>query len=85
MENRFEWGTMQVHIDSKKGIITSVKIFSDSLHPNMVQDLQSNLLGTTYDQEGIKKACTKTKNLQEKNPQLIPHIEEFTTWLTNNL
>jgi len=40
METRFDWGTMDVHIDSEKGVITQNQIFSDSLYPQMIEELK---------------------------------------------
>jgi len=79
MYERFEWGAMEVHLDSHKGIIERAQIFSDSLHPEMIDYLTQSLKGKTYDSSGVKSACLEVKN---ELPMISDEIVEFQDWLT---
>jgi len=85
VETRFDWGTMEVYIKSRRGFIDEVRIFSDSLFPPMIEDLMVQLKGVSYDQKGIEEACERTKNTF-KDVQGIPEqVEQFKKWLKENL
>jgi lipoate-protein ligase A len=82
LENRFEWGGMDVHIDSHKGKIEKIKIYSDSLHPEMIEALMKNLTGIAYDKEHIQQAINKTQN---ELPMIKDYLDEFGSWLTQSI
>ncbi len=56
LEARFDWGLIEMHIDSHKGLIKDVKIFTDSLHPEMIELLQKNLIDKKYHPQGVNEA-----------------------------
>jgi lipoate-protein ligase A len=82
METRFEWGGMEVHIDSHKGIITDSKIYSDSLHPEMIESITSNLIGKSYDKKGIDEAMLIVNT---DLPMIKDYLTEFATWLSKEI
>lgn len=82
IETRFDWGIMDVHINSIKGplplaytfrshslnaflcvsgLIADVKIFSDSLIPQMIETLEKELKGCKYDKQAITEACARAR------------------------
>lgn len=80
MDEKFSWGYMDVHVNAHKGLITDLKIFSDSLHPEMIELLNSNLKGVSFDQAGIDSAILKTiKEL----PMIDTYLIEFAAWFKN--
>jgi len=82
MAERFEWGRMEVFIDTKSGIITSTRIYSDSLVPEMVEQLMEDLRDIPYSCEDVKKTLEKTA---EKLPQDSSQIADFSRWLCGQL
>lgn len=82
LEERFEWGHMDVHINAHKNKIEKITIFSDSLHPEMIESLMKNLSGTPYNKESIKEAIIKTET---ELPMIKDYLDEFCTWLVNSL
>lgn len=78
MSERFEWGGMEVHLNSHKGMITESKIFSDSLHPEMVELLESKLSSCPYSKSGIEAACLEAGS---ELPMVVDYIQEFSLWL----
>jgi len=84
METRFDWGTLDVRIQSRNGLITEIVIFSDSLFPQMIEELMKQLKGVSYDQNGIESGCQKAM-IQFIGSGCEPHIEQFCSWLCASL
>lgn len=82
MDHRFEWGGMEVHLDAKKGLIENAKIFSDSLHPDMVQELMDALKGISYTKDSVLNAC---QSVGLKLPMYADEISEFSHWLVQEI
>jgi len=80
---RFDWGEMEVCFQVNRSIISPVKIFSDCLVPELVEELSKNLEGARYHMEGIREACEKAKQgLGEGSHQ---HIDQFYSWLQDQI
>ncbi len=47
-DERFEWGGVEVHLDSHKGMIKEVKIYTDCLFPDAIAELQKSLVDREY-------------------------------------
>ena len=71
LEGRFEspapWGTIDVHINSRKGLILEAKVFSDSLYPQLIETLAAGLSGVSYDAAGAL-AVLQTLSLSPPPP-----------------
>ncbi len=82
MAERFDWGRMEVYIDTKAGKINDIQIYSDSLVPEMVASLMSDLKGVHYDPNSILQALEKTK---QKIPKDTEQITQFGEWLQDQI
>jgi len=71
---------MDVHIQSDAGKITDVVIFSDSLHPAMIELLTASLKGKTSDKPGIDVAIRESHALLN-DTESEQHVLEFRDWL----
>jgi len=78
LEERFEWGGMDVHLDVLKGIIRDCKIYSDSLHPEMIEQIMQAFTQTNYNQQSIAQTITKLKH---GLPMYEDYLDEFGNWL----
>mmetsp|Transcript_48400 Transcript_48400/g.96933 ORF Transcript_48400/g.96933 Transcript_48400/m.96933 type:complete len:143 (-) Transcript_48400:197-625(-) len=91
LESRFEspspWGTIDVHIDSKKGKIQQAKVFSDSLYPNLIDSLAKALSsGVNYDAAGIDRAiAVLLDDARGSVPDLDAHTADLGKWLKSAL
>jgi len=92
IEQRFEWGTMDIHLNVNDGVVKQVKIFSDSLYPALVDEVRHALTGATYDMRGVTAALVQAKQnilvgsrddlANENERQAIgKHIDELRDWL----
>jgi lipoate-protein ligase A len=78
MTRRFEWGRMEVHLDTKGGKVTSARIYSDSLMPELVEELMRRLSGRHYTPDDMKAAAEETA---EALPDAAEQAREFGAWL----
>eukprot|EP01101_Sappina_pedata_P000818 TRINITY_DN10998_c0_g1_i1.p1 TRINITY_DN10998_c0_g1~~TRINITY_DN10998_c0_g1_i1.p1 ORF type:complete len:376 (+),score=62.25 TRINITY_DN10998_c0_g1_i1:3-1130(+) len=84
MEKRFNWGIVDVNINSQYGKIVDVAIFSDSLYPELITALQTCLLGVEYSRPGIHEGCDIAYRMFAGEP-IQEHVLEFRDWLSDML
>lgn len=82
MEERFDWGGIEIHIDAHKGLITDTQIFSDSLHPEMIEYLMHAFKGKVYDEAGISTAIAETAL---ELPMIEDYLTELKDWITKEI
>lgn len=58
MKERFSWGSIELHLDTSQGQISEVAIYTDSLQPELFEDLAQHLTGRSYSREGFAQAKT---------------------------
>ena len=75
-EERFQWGGVEVHLDSHKGLIKKVKIFTDCLFPNAIEQLEKELVDIQYSPSEIERVFDKV-NEQFDIKDLIEFKEFF--------
>ncbi|KAG2374850.1 hypothetical protein C9374_010224 [Naegleria lovaniensis] len=73
IETKFDWGLVDLHIDYKSGKISSVKMFSDSLFPVLVESVEDGLVSQEFSMNGIK--LFESWMLDVKIPSL-PNIDD---------
>ncbi|SFA94267.1 lipoate-protein ligase A [Acetitomaculum ruminis DSM 5522] len=69
LENRFDWGEIQLHFQIKEGLISECKIYTDSMDETIFDTINKLLINCKYSTEGIKKALdsiTVENNLQKQ-------------------
>ncbi len=81
-DEQFSFGSMEVFLNSHKGVITEIKIFSDGLHPEMIEYLNRAFLGISYHPEAVGLACD---NIAQELPMFKDYIEEFRSWFCSCL
>jgi len=93
LEGRFEspspWGTIDVHLDCTRNLVTTSKVFSDSLYPALMDALQKGLEGVSYDEKGVDEAMKKTVELASGSgleiEDLAGHAQDLGKWLKASL
>merc|ERR1719197_84782 len=66
-ETRFDWGTVDVHVEVHKSVVTDAVVFSDALRANLPSLLRLALVGVRYDNDGIDLALRRTAMLLAEN------------------
>ena len=55
-ENRFSWGSLQLQLEAKHGIITGVRAYSDSMDWQLCQQLEAALSGCRFQLRDMQQA-----------------------------
>ncbi|MEO3986309.1 lipoate--protein ligase [Plesiomonas shigelloides] len=82
LEQRFDWGGVELHFDVHKGHISQVKSYTDSLYPELIEAVEACLVGCIYNHAEV------TQRLASLNAQFPSHsveLQQFTQWLENEL
>ncbi len=77
-DTRFAWGSFDVHLDVRNGIIEKAQVFSDALFPELIDTVQLMLPGSRYDKTGVEEAVSKVEKSQ---PERAEEIAELRDWL----
>lgn len=82
LEQRFDWGGVELHFDVHKGHISQVKSYTDSLYPELIEAVEARLMGCIYNHTEV------TQRLASLNAQFPSHsaeLQQLTQWLENEL
>jgi lipoate-protein ligase A len=82
MTERFDWGLVEVHLDVHKAVVEKVQIFSDSLHPEMIEQLMASLMKISYTKEAFQTAI---RQVAIELPMIKDYLEEFESWITKEI
>ncbi|MAF77833.1 MAG: lipoate--protein ligase [Halobacteriovoraceae bacterium] len=78
-ETRFQWGGVEVHLNSNKGMIEEVTIFSDSLFPPLIESFMESLKDIPYRSASVK---SQLDSLKDKFTDHHQEIEDFSDWIS---
>lgn len=79
---RFEWGGMDIHLDVHKGVITAAAIFSDSLHPEMIELLSVAFKDSEYTVAGVTQVIDA---VALELPMIRDYLVELREWMTTQI
>ncbi len=82
MTERFTWGLIEVHLDVHKAFVEKTQIFSDSLHPEMIEQLMASLTKIPYTKEAFKTAINK---VALDLPMIEDYLVEFEEWISKEI
>jgi len=83
-QTKFDWGEVTVHLQSSKGVIQEIKIYSDCFMPQMIDKLMLTLQGCPYSAKGILDACARTKS-HHLAEDAHPPVDQFCYWFISNI
>ncbi len=82
MSERFTWGGVEVHLDVHKAVVEKAQIFSDSLHPEMIEQLMASLVKIPYTEVAFREAI---KKVSDELPMISEYLEEFEEWIVKEI
>jgi len=62
LSTRFSWGEVELYVIVNRGIITDITVFTDTLHPEVVEKLHAALKGKPYTVQALKEAAGKASS-----------------------
>ncbi|WP_434357036.1 lipoate--protein ligase [Parasalinivibrio latis] len=82
LEERFNWGGVEIHLDVEKAHISRCQIFTDSLDPAPLESLSEILVGVVYTPAAFSGAVSE---VAVAYPQYADQLKELQAWLTTSL
>jgi lipoate-protein ligase A len=70
-ETRFDWGLVDVYIKSQLGVIESVKIFSDTLFPIVIELFEKELRGRKLSNQDLNNAVRSIESAIDERTDII--------------
>ncbi len=80
IDSRFSWGGMDIRLDVRHGKIRGIEIFTDCMHPELVEGVKKLLTDLPYSPDSIQAAITE---LEGKIPEWDPVINDIEDMLMN--
>ena len=56
LEDRFDWGSIQLHLSVQKGTVTELTAYTDAMDHTLPEQLQTALVGQPFETEILRKA-----------------------------
>ncbi|CDW73105.1 lipoate-protein ligase a [Stylonychia lemnae] len=84
IEKKFEWALMDVQFDVQKGKISKGVVYSDSLLPTFIDEMNEILASgeISYDVEGIKDLGNKlSQKFQDNEVVINKYVPELVQWM----
>jgi lipoate-protein ligase A len=82
MSERFTWGSVDVHLEVQKAHVEKAQIFSDSLHPEMIEQLMASLENISYTEKAFRGAIAR---VSAELPMIADYLKEFEAWITKEI
>lgn len=82
LDQRFEWGMVELHLNTERGHISEVRAFSDGLDLDFIEAVPEHLQGRPYTVEGVHLARASHSLGQPDRDSLC---QEFYGWLQAQL
>ncbi len=74
MSEYFSWGLFDVNLNVDKAIITEAKIYSDTLHPEIVEHLMASLKNVPYNKDAVETKLIEMGPREWKNEISDPSL-----------
>ncbi len=82
MDTRFPWAGVELHFDvDRGGIISRAKLFTDSMNPTPLEDLEARLPGTLYQPDAMQAALEAWQGEFLE----MPELGEVTRWVVDEI
>lgn len=82
LEERFDWGGLDIHLDVHRGVIRESKIYSDAMDPEMISHLEAALPGAKYEALAVEQRIAE---IREQTPERESELEELQRWIVTQL
>lgn len=82
MAEYFSWGLIEVNLEVEKGVVKDVKIYSDSLHPEMIEQLMATLNNLSYNKTSFEEAIDR---LALEYSMYSDYLKEFKEWISKEI
>lgn len=77
LDHRFGWGGLELHLDVHEGLIRASKLFSDSLYPELIGEVEKALQGCPYSPGAISIVLRRLESSMPDHLEMLSEIEVF--------
>ncbi|MEK6909205.1 MAG: lipoate--protein ligase [Nanoarchaeota archaeon] len=78
LTERFDWATVDLHLDTDGGKISKAKLFSDCLDTQLIEEIERAIHNINYHPEHISNSLELVK---ERLPHASSQIRDFQDWI----
>ena len=82
LTERFDWATLDLHLNTEAGKITKAKLFSDSLDTQLIEEIEKHLYQVEYNSQRIN---SQLEILKSNLPHAINQIQDVQNWINREL
>jgi len=82
LDTRFSWGGVEIHFDVERGLISRCQIFSDSLNPAPLEQLEQDLHGVEYRPQALGQQVAL---LAAAFPDQQTELTQLQAWLVSSV
>lgn len=66
-KRRFNWGELRFEFQTENGVISNLRVLSDSAEPSIIDDIREALLGVPFNTNAMVKALKHIEKSQERD------------------
>lgn len=81
LETRFDWGEIQIHLNTKNAIINEATIYSDCLDQDFIEDLPKLFVGEKYNSEILANELRDATSIPRRKNML----EDIAKWIEDKM
>ncbi|MEK6893988.1 MAG: lipoate--protein ligase [Nanoarchaeota archaeon] len=78
LTERFDWATVDLHLDTEGGKIKKARLFSDCLDTKLIEEIERAIHNVDYHPEHISKSLESVK---QQLPHASSQIQDFQDWI----
>ena len=82
LEERFDWGGVELHLDVQRGVVKTAKVFTDSLYPDLLEQVVERLVEHRYEAAELATVFENGANQHAAHSQ---ELNEIASWLRESL
>lgn len=87
LETRFPWGGIEICLNVENGKISTAKTFSDSLQPELIDDLNAELNSKHYNYsvDGFRELADTLRFKHSENAVFVQQIDDLLQWISKTI
>ena len=77
LSNRFTWGGVDIGLKLRHGQITTASIYSDSLEPDIIEEVAGKLANTKLDATSMVDSISRIATKSDKEAEIVQDLSEW--------
>lgn len=77
LSNRFPWGGVEIGLQLRNANVVSAKIFSDSLEPDIIEEVAKKLTNVKFDVRSMVDSIVSIETKSDKEAEILADLSEW--------